>query len=71
MLVRSGLQVADANGLTIYVMASPAGLKMYLDQGFEIIETVSKDYAEYGGTSPHVHHFMVRRPVLSAMTRIS
>ncbi|KAH8648271.1 hypothetical protein BGZ60DRAFT_499633 [Tricladium varicosporioides] len=63
MLVRSGLRIADINNLKSYVMASPAGLKMYLDQGFEIVETVSQDYSEYGGTSLDIHHFMVRLPV--------
>ena len=71
MLLRSGLQIADANGLKTYVMASSAGLKMYLDHGFEIIETVSKDYPEYGGSSPLIHYFTIRQPVPSVTTEIS
>ena len=69
MLVQSGLQIADTNNLKSYVMASPAGLKMYLDQGFEIVETISQDYSEYGGASPAINHFMVRQPVLRTETK--
>jgi hypothetical protein len=62
MLVRKGLEIADENDTKTYVMASPAGLKMYTDLGFELVEIVRQDYERFGGTEPCVHHFMVRLP---------
>ncbi|KAK9349842.1 hypothetical protein V1523DRAFT_399773 [Lipomyces doorenjongii] len=63
MLVQSGLKVADENSMKAYVMASPAGFKVYQNNGFKLVETVSVDYRKYGGSEPMVHHFMVRDPV--------
>ncbi|KAK9384800.1 hypothetical protein V1515DRAFT_610430 [Lipomyces mesembrius] len=63
MLVQSGLKIADENGMRAYVMSEPAGLKVYQNNGFKVVQTVSTDYSKYGGTDPLVHHFMVRQPV--------
>ncbi|KAK9365597.1 hypothetical protein V1509DRAFT_373982 [Lipomyces kononenkoae] len=63
MLVQSGLKIADQYGIKTYVMSEPAGLKVYLNHGFKLVETVSTDYSQYGGTEPMVHHFLVREPV--------
>ena len=60
MLVQSGLKIADEHGIKAYVMSEPAGLKVYQNTGFKLVETVSSDYSKYGGTEPSVHHFMVR-----------
>ncbi|KAJ5647268.1 hypothetical protein N7490_003640 [Penicillium lividum] len=62
MLVESGLRVADQYKLKTYVMSEPAALKLYLNLGFELVESVSTDYSQYGGTEPMVHHFLVREP---------
>lgn len=62
MLVQSGMKVADQYGMKIYVMSEPAALKLYLNFGFELLETVSTDYSKYGGTEPSVEHFLVRAP---------
>lgn len=62
MLVQSGLRVADQYGVKVYVMSEPAALKLYLNFGFELLETVSTDYSKYGGTEPTAEHFLVRRP---------
>ena len=60
--MRSGLEIADKYGQKTYAMAKPAGLKIYQNLNFKIVETVSTDYAQYGGTAPYVHHLMVREP---------
>lgn len=62
MLVQSGLQIADRYNIKTYVMSEPAALKLYLNHGFKLVETVSKDYSYYGGTEPAVHHFLIREP---------
>jgi hypothetical protein len=62
MLVKSGLQIADRYRIKTYVMSEPAALKLYLNHGFELVDTVSTDYSKYGGTEPTVHHFLVREP---------
>lgn len=60
MLVKCGLQIADQYGIKTYAMSEPAGLKLYLNLGFKLVETVSTDYSQYGGTEPVVEHFLVR-----------
>ncbi|KAJ5129036.1 hypothetical protein N7448_002748 [Penicillium atrosanguineum] len=62
MLVKSGLRIADVHGIKTYVMSEPAALKLYLNLGFELVDTVSTDYSQYGGTEPMVHYFLVRQP---------
>ena len=63
MLTSSGLEIADSYGVKTYATASPAGLNVYTRLGFQIVETVSTDYTQFGGTEPLVHHFVVRQPV--------
>ena len=63
LLVKSGCEIADAYHLKAYVIASPAGLKVYEGQGFKVVETVSTDYSKFGSVEPYVHHFLVRQPV--------
>ncbi|KAJ5355864.1 Acyl-CoA N-acyltransferase [Penicillium concentricum] len=60
MLVQSGLQIADQQGIKTYVMSEPAALKLYLSLGFRLLDTVSVDYSQYGGTEPMVMYFLVR-----------
>ncbi|KAJ5199672.1 Acyl-CoA N-acyltransferase [Penicillium cf. griseofulvum] len=62
MLVQSGLQIADQQGIKTYVMSEPAALKLYLSLGFQLVDTVSVDYSQYGGTEPVVMYFLVREP---------
>ncbi|KAJ5609447.1 hypothetical protein N7528_010014 [Penicillium herquei] len=64
MLVKSGLDVADQYGLKTYVMSEPAALKLYLNFDFQLIETVSTDYSQFGGKEPMVHYFLTREPVV-------
>lgn len=63
LLVKSGCEIADVYHLKAFVMATPAGLKVYEGQGFKVVETVSTDYSQFGGIEPNVHHFLVRQPV--------
>ncbi|KAJ5536516.1 hypothetical protein N7513_009702 [Penicillium frequentans] len=63
MLVESGLRIADQYKLKTYVMSEPAALKLYLNLGFKLVETVSTDYSQYGGVEPMVHHFLIREPL--------
>ncbi|KAJ5948988.1 hypothetical protein N7454_002295 [Penicillium verhagenii] len=62
MLVESGLRIADQYKLRTYVMSEPAALKLYLNLDFQLVETVSTDYSQYGGLEPMVHYFLVREP---------
>jgi hypothetical protein len=61
MLVKNGLQIADSNRVKTHVMSSPAGLNVYTRLGFDIVETTSTDYSQFGGTELFIHHFMVRQ----------
>ena len=63
MLVQSGVRVADQYGMKTYVMSEPAGLKVYLNHGFTVVDEITVEYAQFGGTEPTTHHFLVREPV--------
>lgn len=60
MLVQSGLRVADQYGIKTYVMSEPAGLKVYLNHGFRVVDEITVEYAKFGGTEPTTHYFLVR-----------
>ncbi|KAH0155213.1 acyl-CoA N-acyltransferase, partial [Aureobasidium melanogenum] len=62
MLLRAGLEVAEAHGLKSYVTSSVAGLKLYQKHGFEIVETHALDYSQFGGVEPVTNYFMIRAP---------
>ncbi|CAK38398.1 hypothetical protein CBS115989_10111 [Aspergillus niger] len=63
MLVQSGVRVADQYGMKTYVMSEPAGLKVYLNHGFTVVDEITVEYAQFGGTEPTTHYFLVREPV--------
>lgn len=63
LLIKTGCEIADRYHIKMYVIASPAGLKVYEGQGFKLVETVSTDYSQFGGVEPYVHHFLVRQPL--------
>jgi len=65
LLIQKGCEIADAHQMKAFVMSSSAGLKVYERSGFKLVETVSTDYSQFGATEPNVHHFLVRRPLLS------
>ncbi|PWY75023.1 hypothetical protein BO70DRAFT_296375 [Aspergillus heteromorphus CBS 117.55] len=66
MLVRNGTDIADQYGLKTYVMSEPAGLKVYLNHGFKVVDTVEVDYSAFGGEEVQVHYFLLREPVAAS-----
>ncbi|RAK87112.1 hypothetical protein BO79DRAFT_197774 [Aspergillus costaricaensis CBS 115574] len=64
MLVQSGLRVADQYGIKTYVMSEPAGLKVYLNHGFRVVDEITVEYEQFGGTEPTTHYFLVREAVV-------
>ncbi|PWY85870.1 hypothetical protein BO94DRAFT_518433 [Aspergillus sclerotioniger CBS 115572] len=63
-LVKSGTDVADKYGLKTYVMSEPAGLKVYLKNGFRVVDEVGVDYGAFGGVDVTRHYFLVREPAV-------
>jgi ribosomal protein S18 acetylase RimI-like enzyme len=62
-LLRSGLDLADKLRLKTYVTASPIGLKLYLDHGFEVVKKLEVDYSMYvEGAEKAVDWYMIRLP---------
>lgn len=59
-LLRSGIAVADAAGMRMYVMATPNGLHMYEKHGFKRVKTVTHDYSKWGEDELHVNYFLIR-----------
>lgn len=66
MLLKAGLGVADAHGLKSYVTSSVAGIKLYQKHGFEIVETSTVDYSQFGGVESVTNYFMIRNHRLQA-----
>ncbi|KAH0359426.1 acyl-CoA N-acyltransferase, partial [Aureobasidium melanogenum] len=62
MLLRAGLGVADAYGLKSFVTSSVAGIRLYQKHGFEVVETHTMDYSQFGGVEPVINYFMIRKP---------
>ncbi|KAH0012073.1 acyl-CoA N-acyltransferase, partial [Aureobasidium melanogenum] len=60
MLLKAGLEVADAYGLRSYVTSSVAGARLYHKHGFEVVETHTMDYSQFGGVEPVTNYFMIR-----------
>ena len=46
------------------MMSEPAGLKVYLKNGFRVVDEVGVDYGAFGGREKTVHYFLVREPVV-------
>ncbi|KAH8655319.1 acyl-CoA N-acyltransferase [Xylariales sp. PMI_506] len=61
MLLKCGIEVAEAAGLPILVMAYACGVGLYQKHGFELITTIDEDYSKFG-LSPHTVSFFVRKP---------
>lgn len=62
LLLQAGLEVADAYGLKSYVTSSVAGANLYQKHGFEVVETHTMDYSQFGGVEPVTNYFMIRKP---------
>lgn len=62
-MLEAGLDLADKLGLKTYVTASPIGLKLYLDHGFEVVKKLEVDYSMYvPGSEKAVDWYMIRQP---------
>ena len=62
LLVNWGTEIADKEGLPCYLEASPAGLRLYRNVGFEEVENFDLDMARWGGQGIHRHVCMLRKP---------
>lgn len=62
MLLQAGLDVADAYGLNSFVTSSVAGIRLYQKHDFEVVETHTMDYSQFGGVEPVTNYFMIRKP---------
>ena len=65
LLVKSGLEQADAVGVNTLVMASTSrGKKLYERLGFEHVSTIVQDDSKWGGSpTGSVNHWYIRRRV--------
>lgn len=62
MLVKSWLWVTDHHQVTESVILEPTALKPYLNHEVQLLETVTTDCTQYGGTEPVMQHFLTRKP---------
>jgi len=64
MLLNWGLELADREGLFIFLEATQVekGRSLYVKNGFEEVSTSTVDLAKAGGPGTYTHSFMVREP---------
>lgn len=61
MLLKWGTDVAEESKvLPCYLEASKTGRPLYRSMGFEDVETMDIDMAEFGGEGIHQHYVMFR-----------
>ena len=59
-LIKDGLNIADAAGSKVYIIASPMGLPLYLRHGWNRVDKVAVDMTKYGGSSMVVEELLIR-----------
>lgn len=59
-LIKDGLDIADAAGSKVYIIASPMGLPLYLRHGWKRVDGVVVDMRKYGGSSVVVEEMLIR-----------
>lgn len=59
-LIKDGLDIADAAGSKVYIIASPMGLPLYLRHGWKKVDEVVVDMRTYGGNSVVVEEMLIR-----------
>lgn len=64
LLVEWGTQRSDEHGLKCVLMASEAGLGVYLKHGFKVVREVEMDLRPYGVEATELRRWMVREPVV-------
>lgn len=62
-LVEWGIKRADECGLKSVLMASEAGLGVYLKHGFKVVKEIEMDLEPYGVEATELRRWMVRDPV--------
>lgn len=62
-LVEWGTKRADERGLKSVLMASEAGLGVYLKHGFKVVKEIEMDLRLYGLEATELRRWMVRDPV--------
>ena len=60
LLIKEGLNAADAAGSKVYIIASPMGLPLYLRHGWKRVDEVAVDMRKYGGSSVVVEEMLLR-----------
>jgi GNAT superfamily N-acetyltransferase len=55
-----GAKIADAEGLPIFLEATPAGYHLYSEFGFSLVKEVEHDLALGGGKGTYSHYLMIR-----------
>ena len=61
-LVKSGTDIADAQGLQCYLEASPAGKRLYAQCGFQEVGEISIDLSKYRSCGGNYEHAVMVRP---------
>jgi GNAT superfamily N-acetyltransferase len=62
LLMKQGLDRADAEGRKVYIESTSAGHPLYLKLGFKDVDIMEIDLSKYGGTKPGKNWIMVREP---------
>lgn len=62
MLVKWGCKKADEHNILSILHASPAGLSLYLKNGFELAEQYDLDLRPWGVDETTIRRGMIRKP---------
>lgn len=62
MLLKVGLDLADAEGRKTYIEATEDGHPVYLKLGWKDVDKLVVDGTKYGGDGPAVNYIMMRDP---------
>jgi GNAT superfamily N-acetyltransferase len=60
--IKWGLDLADREGLLVFLESTPSGEKLYERLGFKEVSRATHDLEKWGGEGLYTHVFMVREP---------
>ena len=60
LLIKAGLEAADAANSKVYIIASPMGLPLYVRHGWMKVDEITVDMGKYGGSSVIVEELLLR-----------